>query len=47
MLDQATGLIKLNPDAMYAAAATGQWETTENRDQWNQLIKDADGVMYQ
>ena len=46
-LAQATGLIKLNSDAMYAATATGQWETTENRDQWNALISAADEVMYQ
>jgi len=46
MLDQAAGLMKVNADAMYAGAATGQWETTANRDQWNQLIADADTVMY-
>ncbi len=47
MLDKATGLIKQNADAMYAGAATGQWETTANRDQWNSLINDANNVMYQ
>jgi len=46
-LAQATGLMKQNADAMYAGAATGQWETTATRDQWNQLIDDANNVMYQ
>jgi putative spermidine/putrescine transport system substrate-binding protein len=46
-LGQATGLIKTNADAMYAAAATGQWETADTRDQWNELIGAADEIMYQ
>ena len=39
--------MKQNADAMYAGAATGQWETTATRDQWNKLIDDANNVMYQ
>lgn len=46
-LGQATGLMKLNSDAMYAAAEGAQWETKDNRDQWNELIKAADEIMYQ
>jgi putative spermidine/putrescine transport system substrate-binding protein len=46
-LDQATGLMKVNSDGLYSSAETGQWETAENRDQWIQLIKDADEIMYQ
>ena len=46
-LDQATGLIKTNADAMYQQATIGQWETQETRDQWNEMISAADEIMYQ
>jgi hypothetical protein len=46
-LGQAVGLMKVNSDAMYAAAEQAQWETKDNRDQWNDLIKAADEIMYQ
>ncbi|MBX3031227.1 MAG: ABC transporter substrate-binding protein [Chloroflexi bacterium] len=47
VLGQATGLAKVNADAMYEQATIGQWETQDTRDQWNEMISAADEIMYQ